>query len=66
MKTKNTNEAVYEHPLNPEILRDNAELICDSVESNSTVILFKCEECGNLHMRIVSEEDDAVQTTTIH
>jgi hypothetical protein len=66
MKMQNTNEMDFEYPLNPKTLRENAELICDAVESNSTVILFKCEGCGRLHMNIVSEEDDTFQTNTIH
>jgi len=63
---KNMNEQVLDYSLNPKMLRENAELICDAVESNSTVILFKCEGCGRLHMNIVSEDDDTFQTNTIH
>jgi hypothetical protein len=66
MIMKNTNERVLEYPLNANFLRKNAEFICEALESNSTVELFKCDDCGKPHIRIVPEEDDAFQTNTIN
>ena len=66
MNMKNTNEQVLEYPLNPKILRKNAQFICDAVASNSTVILFKCDGCGKLHMNIVGEDDYAFKTNSIN
>jgi hypothetical protein len=66
MNMKNMNEQVLECPLTAKLLRKNAQFICDAVESNSTVVLFKCDDCGKLHMQIVPDEDDAFQTNSIH
>ena len=60
------NEQVLEYPLDAKLLRKNAQFICDAVASNSTVILFKCNGCGKLHMNIVSEDDYAFKTNTIN
>ena len=66
MKMKNMNESDFDYPLNSTLLRKQAEFICDAVKSNSTVVLFKCADCGKLHLRIVPDEDDTVQTNSIH
>ena len=67
MNLKNTSEMDFEYPLNPKTLRKNAKSICDAVESNTSVLLFKCDECGQLHMRyIISGADDAFKTNSIH
>ena len=57
MNIQNTTEKVLEYPLNPRALRKNADFICEEVESNSIVELFKCDECGKAHIRIIREED---------
>jgi hypothetical protein len=56
----------FEYPLNPKTLRENAEFICEQVQSNSTVMLFKCDGCGQLHIRYIPDEDDAFQTNAIN
>ena len=66
MNMKNTNEIDFEYPLNPKILRENAEYICEAVKSNSTVVLFKCDGCGQLHIRYITDKDDGFQTNSIH
>jgi len=48
MKMKNMNESDFDYPLNPTLLRKQAEFICDAVKSNSTVVLFKCADCGGM------------------
>ncbi len=67
MNMKNTNEMDFEYPLNPKLLRENAEFICEQVGSNTAVLLFKCDGCGQLHLRyIVPDEDNAFETNTIN
>jgi hypothetical protein len=66
MIMKNTSEMDFEFPLNPKILRENAEFICEAVESNLTVVMFKCGDCGRLHLHIVPDEDDGFQTNSIN
>ena len=66
MKMKNMNESILEYYLNPNLLRKNAEFICEAVESNLTVVMFKCGDCGRLHLHIVPDEDDGFQTNSIN
>jgi hypothetical protein len=66
MIMKNTSEMDFEYPLNPKTLRENAEFICEQVQSNTSVLLFKCDGCGQLHIRYIPDEDDAFQTNSIH
>ena len=66
MNMNNTTEIDFAYPLNPKILRKNAEFICEQVQSNSTVMLFKCNGCGQLHIRYIPDEDDAFQTNAIN
>lgn len=49
--TKKETESVF----NAELLRKNADAICEAVQENSIVYLFKCDTCERPHMRIVPE-----------
>jgi hypothetical protein len=67
MNLKNTSEMDFEYPLNPKTLRENAKAICDAVEANTSVLLYKCAGCGQMHMRyIVPERDDAFKANAIN
>ena len=48
-----------EYPLNPEIIRRNAELICEMVGSKVEVYLFNCVDCKVLHLRFIAVDSTA-------
>jgi len=55
-----TNESIIDdtgrdYTLTPALLRNNAEFICEQIESNTDVELFKCDDCEELHLRFVSD-----------
>ena len=56
--TKNNRKRDLEYPLNPEILRRNAELICEMVASKVDVDLFNCVNCKQSHLRFIAVEFD--------
>jgi hypothetical protein len=57
-RTHITNESIIDdtgcdYTLTPALLRNNAEFICEQMESNTNALLFKCEDCEELHLRFV-------------
>ena len=45
-----------EYRLTPRFLRKHAEFICEQIDSNTEGRLFKCDQCGKLHLRISKSE----------
>jgi len=59
MTTNNRKRKTLEYPLNPEILRRNAELICEMVASKVDVDLFNCVNCKQSHLRFIAVDPTA-------
>ena len=59
MTTNNRKRKTLEYPLNPEILRRNAELICEMVASKVDVDLFNCVNCKQSHLRFIAVDSTA-------
>jgi hypothetical protein len=59
-RTHITNESIIDdtgrgYSLTPALLRNNAEFICEQIESNTYVNLFKCDDCGELNLCFVAD-----------
>ena len=59
MTMNNRKRKNLEYPLNPEILRRNAELICEMVASKVDVDLFNCVNCKQSHLRFIAVDPTA-------
>ena len=52
------NTTVYS--VTPRLLRKHAEFICEQINSNTEGRLFKCDQCGKLHL-CISKSEPSIQ-----
>ena len=45
-----------EYHLTPRLLRKNAEFICKQIDSNTEGQLIRCDECGEVILRILKSD----------
>jgi hypothetical protein len=65
---ENPKTQVFDFLLSPKKLHKRAKFICKVVKSNAQVLIYRCDDCGNPHIRFVyeDEQDAAAEGETIH
>jgi len=49
-------ESTTEYHLTPSFLRRQAEFICEQIDSHTEGWLFKCDQCGDVILRISTSD----------
>ncbi|GAC1414099.1 MAG: hypothetical protein NVSMB6_16170 [Burkholderiaceae bacterium] len=51
---KNANANDLEFAISPKILKKNAKSFCKALDSETTILLYQCEECLKPHIRFIT------------
>ncbi len=59
---EDTSASGRDYRIDAKTLRKNAKFICDAVKSNTNVLLYRCDDCGKVHIRFFDELPSAGET----